>query len=226
MIQFNFETRLNLMFKIIRLIDDRFEASMCDLDILLTINNKNGNDEAKTRLKAIKMWVENFVDGCLCYDAHTKLDTNILTQVTNYIMMCPDEPHDHMLLMLLHSKLTTLGGDDVIILESSLNSDTGEGFSCSVRGPVGDSLPNMSEWMGERHFHKQPWWYREDSGMLDMRPEDDEDLSIIPQIGDDIIQISRDTNIIENTDFSKLENNNIAEIIRPKFKPHIIENHD
>lgn len=220
MIPFNFETRLNVPFKIIRLLEGRVEASNCDIELLLTVDNKDSTNEAKTRLKAIKMWLESFLDGCVCYHTSTEMDTNLLTEISNHIMMCPDEPHDHVLLMLIHTKVSAIGGDDVLILSSSLVSDTSEGFSCSISGPAGDCLPSMEEWIGLRHFHKSPWWYREDSSMIDMLPNDDDDLTVIPDLGEDLILLTKSEDIADDITDEKIT----AEIIKPTFKPRIITN--
>lgn len=222
MIPFNFETRLHAPVKIIRLLEGRIEASYCDLEILLTVDNKDNADEAKARLKAIKMWLESFLDGCIAYNARTDLDTNILTEVSNHIMMVPAEPHDHTLLMLIHTKVSSIGGDHVLILDTSFSSDTSEGFSCSLAGPAGDCLPSMEEWIGERHFHKSPWWYREDSSMIDLTPNDEDDLTVLPNLGDDLIALAKSEND-EVADDSQIERIP-AEIIKPVFKPRIITN--
>jgi hypothetical protein len=219
---FNFETRLKVRFKLIRLIDDRLESSKCKLELLLSLNNKLDAKASSTRLRAMKIWIESFVNGCVCYNLNTEIDTEILAEISNHVMMCHDEPHDHILLMLLHTKLTTIGGDDVLIMSSTLSSDTGEGFSCTASGPSGDCLPTMEAWIGERSFHPSPWWYRDDSSMFDMYPEEDEDLSIIPKLGENMIKLVQDLDK-EEADEEADDDVQMAEIIKPKFKPRIIE---
>lgn len=226
MLPSNFETMLHLNFKIIRLIDNRLEASFCDLDLDISINNKDDKNNTATRLKAIKMWIESFVDGCICYDAQTDIDTAMLAEISNHIMMCHSEPHDHVILPLLHTKMSTIGGDDILILRSTLSSDTGEGFSCRVSGPIGECLPTMQEWIGDKTYHSSPWWFREDSSMIDLQPDEDDDLTNVPILGENmILLINQESNLINRTT-PPSEDDKPAEIIKPIFKPRIIENDD
>lgn len=226
MLPANFETMLHLTFKIIRLIGNRLEASFCDLDLDISINNKNSKNTAPIRMKAIKMWIESFVDGCVCYDATTDIDIGMLSEVSNHIMMCHDEPHDHILLQLLHTKLSTIGGDEIIITASSLSSDTGEGFSCRVSGSIGECLPSMKEWIGDKNYHQSPWWYRDDSSTIDLIPGDDADLGDIPVLGEDMFSIIQSMDVSALKDDSNTKNAETSEIIKPVFKPRIIENED
>lgn len=194
-------------------------ASDCQLEMDIDIAHDAIPSNAKHRLQAMKIWLEDFVDGSIAYGVRTEVDTTILEEISNNIIMCPDDPHDHLLLILLHSKLTAIGGDAVIINRSSMTADTGEGFSNSVEGYPDEWLPDIETWMGPRSFWKDPWWAREDSSTMDIKPDDDDDLESKPDLGVDLIKLV-------SMEVGTPTHENVAEIIKPGFKPRIITQDD
>lgn len=197
----------------LRLIDNRFSAIDCQLSMAIEIAPTQRM--AKQRIKAMRLWLESFVDDCIALAAGTDTDTTTIEQVTNNVMLCPDEPHDYLLLLLLHSKLNAIGAGEVIITKSTLITDGGEGFANSFSGPTDDWLPSIKEWIGPRTFHELPWWERADTSTLDMKPEEGDDLSSIPDLGDDILRMVADPP-------NEPAPSQPAEIIRPKFKPRLV----
>lgn len=207
-------------FRIIRLLGKSLVASECRVELDIDIAHNAAPTDAKHRLQAMKIWLEDFVDGSVAYSVRTQVDTTILEEISNNIIMCPDDPHDHLLLILLHSKLTAIGGDAIIINRSSMTDDTGEGFSNSVEGYPDDWLPDIETWMGTRSFWKDPWWSREDSSTMDIKPDEDDDLEVKPELGVDLIQL------VSTEAASTPTRENVAEIIKPGFKPRIITQDD
>lgn len=212
-------TKMSTNFQILRLLENRLCSSECHLEIELDLNHETPPDIAKNKLKAIRFWLSEFVHGCIAYDVHTEIDTTLLEEVANNIMLCPDEPQDYLLLMLLHSKLCAIGGEEVGIRSTSLITDTGEGFSNTVEGSIGDWLPDIDQWIGEKRFWNLPWWSREDSSTVDLIPEDGDDLDIKPHIGENLLELVSDDPKVE-------EKSQPAEIIKPTFKPRIIDGQD
>lgn len=214
----NLETRMRAGFRIIRLIEGRLVSSDCMLELEMDIPPTSDPGLAKDRLKAMRMWIERFLDGCVAFGVGTEVDTALFERISNHVMMCPDEPHDYLLLVLIHSKLLAICGDEVLISGTSMDTDTGEGFSNTVEGTAEDWLPSMEEWIGPRYFHDLPWWNRPDSSMMDLKPDDDDDLSNKPELGMDLIaMVSSESNEPMQHDLQQ-----VAEIIKPSFKPRII----
>lgn len=208
-------------FRILRLLENELVCSDCHLEIEMNLNPQSDLDVAKTKIKAMKFWLQAFIHDCVAYDIHTSLDTTLLEEIANNVMMCPDDPHDYLLLTLLHSKLIAIGGDDIIIKSTTLYADTGDGFSHTLQGPTDEFLPNIDQWIGSRRFFEQPWWNRDDSSTIDMMPQDDEDLTIKPKLGENLYEMVSDQPTSKNN-----ENSPAAEIIKPAFKPHIIDGQD
>lgn len=212
------ETHMNLGFRIIRLLEDSLTASDCALTVHIEISPEHDPATVKDRIRAMKIWTENYLDECVAFGVGTEVDTRTLEVISNNIMMCPDDPHDYLLLALIHSKLSALGGDDVQVLKSSLVTDTSEGFGNSIEGDSGEWLPNMDEWLGPKKFHAYPWWSRADSSTIDLKPEDGDDTTQAPQLGLSIEEmVSKNKITTEETPIRKE-----AEIIKPSFKPRII----
>lgn len=208
-------------FRILRLLDNELTSSDCHLEIEMQLNPDSDLDVAKTKIKAMKFWLQCFVHDCVAYNVHTNLNTSLLEEISNNIMMCPDDPHDYLLLTLLHSKLIAIGGDDILIKSTTLFADTGDGFSHTLAGLNDDFLPSIDEWIGKRRFFEQPWWNREDSSTIDLMPQDDEDLTILPKLGENLYEMVAD--LPKNT---AVDNSQTAEIIKPMFKPQIIDGQD
>ena len=208
---------MHARFRLIRLLEGHMVCSDCELKIDIDISKSCDTAVAKNRLKAMKLWLEDFVDGCVAYDVHTDVDTTFLEHVSNHVMMAPTEPHDYLLLSLLHAKLSAIGGGDIIIRQTHLMTDTNEGFSNSLSGTTDDMLPAISEWMGDRRFHESPWWHRTDSSMMDLKPEPDDDLTVMPELGDDLLKLVSP---------AKDSGGKPAEIIRVSFKPRVIDGED
>lgn len=207
------ETRMHMGFRLMRVIDARLVAGDCRLD--LTINITMGQKSAKDRLKAMRLWIEQFLDGSIAIPAGRDLDTTTFEELTNFVLLCPDEPHDYLLLLLIHSKLNAIGAGEVVIETSSMVTDTGEGFSNSISGTTEDWLPSMQEWMGPRSYHDRPWWERDDSSTLDMMAEEGDDLSQTPNLGVNLLALI-------SQEYKPDEPAPVAEIIKPKFKPRLV----
>ncbi len=208
-------------FRIIRILDDGLTASDCVVEVSIEINTDSDPSESKNRLKAMKYWISNFLDGSVAFGIGTEIDTTILEQVSNSVMMCPDDPHDYLLLSLIHSKLSAIGGRYVEITRSKLTSDTGEGFSHVVVGNASEMLPAMSEWIGARSYHSVPWWNRDDSSTMDLKPDDDDDISVRPELGIDLIKA-----VASEKKATQDSPTQVAEIIKPPFRPRIISSDD
>lgn len=210
---------MHASFRMIRLLEDHLVASNFALDCVIDIIPTTNPSNAKDRIKAMRLWLDEFLDGSVAFGVNTGVNTDTLESIGNHIVMCPDDPHDYLLLLLVHSKLDAIAGDDIVISKTTLMSDTGEGFSNSVEGTTEDWLPSNVNWMGEKAYHDRPWWSRPDSSTIDMKYEEGDDIEKIPEMGIDLIGAVRGSQPQE-------ENKPLADIVRPAFKPRVITSDD
>lgn len=221
-------TNLSVDFKINRIVEKRLICSHYDLIIDLEIDAEFTPAEQTKKLSQIKYWLDNVVNGCIAFNVHTTLlQTEILGELENSIMFCPDEPNDYLLLLLIVAKLNAIGEGVVIIEHASINSDTNQGFGNVLTGNPLEMLISPEEWMGARRYFKDAWWNRPDGGMMDIPCGEDEDPEQKPDI---LMPLDTETVFIADNSITSTDNVEVekpsAEIIKLNFKPRIITNDD
>jgi hypothetical protein len=182
----NLVTSINL----IRLIDNQLIPSACTITNTFTISPDIDTDDVKMRIHAMRTWISDYVNYSVAYSVDADIDTKMLEELDNNLMMCPDEPHDYLLALLIHAKLTSLAGEALIVENTKFESDNADGLSQIVTGSALEVLPDMQTWIGPRHFHTTPWWGRTDSSCIDMIPENHEDLKKIPELGKNLLNVN------------------------------------
>jgi hypothetical protein len=218
------ETKLRHRFRLIRILENRLFASDCEIESNILVNPLSDHQEIHIHLSAMKLWLDEFVDGCIAFTPDSDVNTNWTDSVENTVMLTPTEPKDHIILALIHAKLCTIGANSVKILKTHFFADTGHGFSSSLSGPADEWLPSMSEWIGPRHFHSEPWWFRSDCSTIDLQPNPNDDLSNIPDLGGSLVDmIKANFNVDEFNDDSN-NKTKMADIIKPTFKPRLVDN--
>ena len=209
---------LSVSFRINRLIDDRLYASSCDISMDLDFEEGVAATEHKDRLTIMRRWISEILDNSIAFNIQNSVNTDLFGQVANHLMFCPDEPHDHILLLLIIAKLNAIGQGSVVISSGSINSDTNLGFGNSLLGDPLDMLPSATDWMGEIRYWPQPWWNRPDGGMMDIPVAKDEDPNIKP----DLLIDMRSTGVklySKSNDDTVVQADDDGKIIRPNFKP-------
>lgn len=221
---YNLETILRHRFRIYRLLDNRLIGSDCEVECDISVLNFESMEEVHLRFHAIKMWLDDFVDGCIAFHKDTELDTEWIDQLFNHPMMCPEEPLDHIIATLLHTKFNTIGSDVVQITRTHFISDTSRGFSNAVSGTTCEWLPQQRDWVGENAMHDKPWWYRNDISAVDFVKHTDEADEQIVDFGGSLVEMLRaDT---ENNPQTSDAERKPAEIIKPVFRPRIVSTDD
>lgn len=214
------ETAFKSNLRLIRLLGRDLIPSDCEVTIHLTISKADA-DEHENSLKAIKFWLENFVDCSISYWPGTEVDVTMLEHLSNNVILTPEEPNDFHMCLLLHSKLNAIGRGHIIISKTEFTSDTSEGFTCSKSGDLEPGwLPTNDEWMGIPAVLNKPWWERSDASTIDIPYE----------AGDNILEIAKNLSIdlfelINDKKEQNLEKKSeqLAEIIKPSFKPRLIK---
>lgn len=212
---------LSINFRITRLIDTQIHAATVDLNMDLEFSDDHTRGAQAANLKKMRRWIDEILDNCIAFNVHSDLNTSLFGEVTNHVMFCPDEPHDHLLLLLILSKLNAIGDGAVVIRNASIHSDINKGFGNNFIGDPLDMLPSAEEWMGVRRYWDQPWWNRSDGGMMDIPANDDDDIDAKPDI---LVDIGPGFEVASVISAVKTSESKPAEIIRPNFKPKIIRN--
>ena len=212
------ETIVSSSFRIIRLLGNDLVPSDCTIEITIELEPSVEDDDLQENsLKAIKFWIENFLDTSVVYFPGTTINIKLLEEISNNVIITPEEPNDYHLCILLHSKLNAVGCGAVKVSKTKLYTDTGEGFSCIFSGGTDEWLPNNKDWMGTKTFFDKPWWARSDASTMDMPYEDGDDIesvkkSIVVNLIDIVNAKSKDSPV------------QYAEIIKPAFNLKLIDN--
>jgi len=206
-----FKIKFNLM----RMLDNRLISSKITFRADLIIDDDASAQQQVTALSNIRKWFDIVVNGAVAYFPGMDIPACTIQHISNNLMFCPDEPYDHLLLILLTAKINAIGSGVVKINRCTIDSNLGEGFGNWFEGDPLDMLPSTEDWLGEIAYFDQPWWNRSDGGMIDAWVDDGEDPNDKPDI---LINLMDD-------DDDELHNNThrSAEIIRP-FKPVIVPN--
>jgi hypothetical protein len=181
-------------------------------------------EEVHLRFSAIKLWLDDFVDGAIAFNKNSEMDTDWIDMLVNTPFMCPEEPMDHIIASLIHTKCNTIGGDVVQIARTHFFCDTSRGFSNAVSGDTDDWLPSMQEWMNGNGMHEKPWWHRPDVSTIDIERFTDEDVDEqVIDFGGSLVDMIRADS---DTKTEQEPTNKSAEIIKPAFKPRIVNTDD
>jgi hypothetical protein len=216
------ETKLRHRFRIIRFLDNMLLSSDCELTCDLHIDPAINPEKVHLHLNAMKMWLDKFVDGCVIYNPKNDIDMSWVHSLENITLMTPGEPRDHVLLTVLHAKLTSIASPAVAILRTEFQSDTGFGFAAALSGPCDEWLPSVDEWLGQHRYMDQAWWNRDDASTLDVFAGPDADITNPPDFGDRIVNMFREDD--EDEDSSNEPRS--AEIIKPSFKLKVVDEDD
>jgi len=216
----NLETTLRHRLRLCRLLENKLLYSDCEIECQITTSLTATPEEIHLHFAAMKVWLEDFVDNGIAYNPDSSIDTSWLNLLENNIIMIPGEPFDHLMVAVIHSKLNAIGGSVAAVKRTQFLTDTSRGFSNAITGSTDDWLPTMAEWMGDRHFDHKPWWHRADATTIDLQPNTHDDLTDIPDLGGNLVDLLRGDVVLDTVE------KNVAEIIKPAFKPRLVVSDD
>lgn len=201
-------------FSLCRLIDNLIVPSTCKVKAEVDILDENLVELA---MRKINYWLDSVVSGCIAVAANNSiafqmlLDENSTPRLQNPMMICPDEPTDSNLCVLLQSKLQALAGGAFAVGVIELSSDNAEGLGFTYVGDSEDILPKMSEWINGPTWFDVPWWERDDASTFDTIAPEGSDLSEKPVWAYDLGFVARDMMPQE------------AIVLKADFQPRIID---
>lgn len=201
-------------FTIIRLLDKRMVSSKVEFTAELAIHDDATAEEQIRVLSGMRKWFDVVLDGSIAFCPANDISQTTFEELDNDLMLCPDDPYDHILLALIVAKINAIGSDTMYSLHSHLVSDLGEGFGNYLEGDPDGILPSLTEWLGPVTYFDKPWWHRSDGSMIDLAVGEGMDPNEKPDI---LIDLYDNMHII-------VEGREPAEIIKPNFTPTIVRN--
>jgi hypothetical protein len=172
-------------------------------------------------IKKINYWLEQVVQSSIAVAADNAigfdmlLDQGSTPRLQNPLMICPDEPTDSSLCVLMQSKLQALAAGAFVVGMVELKSDNAEGLVFTFVGDCEELLPDMGDWISGPTWFDKPWWARDDASTFDTVAQDGADLTIVPVWAYDITaMVSRSLMPQE------------AILLKANFEPRIIDGKD
>lgn len=161
------------------------------LHVSLVAGAKKGKTKSDVELAAtiayqkIYFWLDTNLHNILVVDVGNENDLYLACLSSNIAMFCPDNPHDDLLVQLLHAKLTSLAGTDLVVGEIKLRgSDTNLEYTFD-EPEDGYELPATSAEYYTEGITKDtlPWWFRDDGFCFEfVKPLQDADKEGYEQI--------------------------------------------
>ena len=175
-------TYYSTVFNLIRLVDGRLVSSECKIGMEFELIAGQEVKKQTQAMKCIKRWIDTALDQSIVFDIQTTINTQLIEELSNNIILTPGEPHDHLLLMLFFAKCNAIGRGHVEILTMNLESSSSQGFSYTYAGDLSDALPTVDQWLGEYRYYDQCWWHRHDGSTFEVLAESTDDLNDKPDI--------------------------------------------
>lgn len=117
-------------------------------------------EKAHEAMQRLNFWWDTILTDCIMIDTSSEIFPDILGAVENTSMFCPGLPTDHLLVELLHAKLSAITKGMFDVHAISLTSSDTNYAETSYRKMDGYSLPGI-EYFPDEALHKVPWWERD-----------------------------------------------------------------
>lgn len=125
-------------------------------------------------------WLDTNLPNIIVVDVNDETDLYLANMSSNIMMYCPGPSTDDMIIQLLHSKMSAIIGNDLVIAEISLKGDDSTlqyTFDCHDGKYM---LPTTTEEYYSEGVTRDsiPWWMRNDGFSFEfVRPFDIVDIS-------------------------------------------------
>lgn len=159
----------------------------------------------------INYFFDVLLHDCIMFSADNEWASEMISECANNFVLTPGEPTDDLLTILLYNKLNRLVGDSVEIGYLEVSSNHSGGLSFIYTGELTDSLPDIKEWVDGKYYFNEPWWNRDDASTFDLKPDEDDDLSIPPKFAYKLDFLSE-----------PVKSKGKAKVVKPDFKPKVI----
>lgn len=151
------------------------------IEISLIVTDRKGKTSEELEYLAgityqkLHFWLDTNMPHIVMVDVNKEDDLYIANLSSNVMMYCPGNPSDDLIVQLLHSKLSILAGDNLMIGEIKIR---GNDTSLQFIFDSPDKKYLMPETTGEyfkegKARDELPWWSRDDGFCFEfIRPEE------------------------------------------------------
>jgi hypothetical protein len=163
------------------------EGFLTPVDWKLTVNliapEKKGRTKEESEYNAgviyqkLYFWLDTNLPHVALIDVNNEDDLYIANLSSNITMYCPANPGDDVVIQLLHSKLTALSGNELMVGEVHLKgSDTSLQYTFDCPDGEYTLPPTTIDYYSEGTARDEiPWWSRDDGFCFEfIRPDDSE----------------------------------------------------
>ncbi len=201
-------------FRGIRIIEDKLYPTIWGIRADIMPSDACSNEEIDFSLNKIRYFFDTIINSAIFFSAENAWAMEAFCNKTsNNLVLCPREPSDDHLCLLLKAKMNALANMTLEIGYLELYADT-QDIEYMLVGEYILNLPEMKEWVGARSFFDDPWWHRDDASTIDVIPSETADLNAIPEFAFNFDFLKEETIKKKNEDIK---------VIRPKFKPKIVK---
>lgn len=117
-------------------------------------------EKSEEGMQRLNFWKETILDNILLVDINSDIFIDLASSADNTIMFCPGPPTDHMLIELLHAKVSAITKGLFDIHGLSISSSDTHYIETSFRKLDEYNLPDIS-YFPEVAIHPRPWWERD-----------------------------------------------------------------
>lgn len=214
------ETIVTFRFEVemIRMVGSHLMPSIIEITSDIDILDGTDDEDAEVAMMKVRYWFDTYVTRCIAFAASNAaaaamfLDENGVNRTGNNFMATPLEPSDQHLSAIFQAKMNALGDGKMLFSHIQIRSNNADGMTFTFVGDPSDVLPEFSDWIEQTYYFDQAWWDRDDASMIDIIPGEGVDLTVRPNWAK-TMDFLRDT----------MKPVTAGEVIRPNFKPKIIE---
>jgi len=127
-------------------------------------SKESQEEKLATIYQKLYFWLDTNLPNIIIVDVTESPDLFMANLAANIMMYCPGSANDDTVIQLLHSKLTSLAGKELVVGEIQLKGSDGT-LQYTYDCPEGDyTLPSTTEEYFEKGQtrDKIPWWKRND----------------------------------------------------------------
>ena len=121
---------------------------------------KKIEEASQEGMQRLTFWWDTIMDNVVIIDVQNEVIDNIVSSIENNVMFCPGLPSDHLIVELLHSKISAITKGFFDIHSISLRSEDTNGIETMFRNIDGYNLPGI-EYFPSQALHLVPWWERD-----------------------------------------------------------------
>lgn len=182
--------------------------------------------DAGTAYQRLYFWLDTNLSNVVVVDVTNEDDFLIANLTTNLVMFCPRATTDDTLIQLLHSKLSILAGDDLVICQIYLkSSDSVLSYTFESDGEYNLPATTKEYYTEGVARDTTPWWNRNDGFCFEfIRPADSElsDEELFKDISDPMDEFKKIVSEINDPQFNVVKEP--AKILQiEKWKPKKVE---